>query len=77
MIEKSLFLSEHGGNDGGAHIADGRDCKALPPSEAPAWSRQRRDWEGDYKQEEEATEEQVAQMTDSGLSGCCPQGWLF
>ena len=77
MTEKSLLLSENGGKDGGAHVADGHDSEAPPPLAAPAWLQHCRHWDEGYEEEKEATEEQVAQITDSELLAFVRKGGSF
>jgi hypothetical protein len=78
MEEKSLFLQEHGGH-AAAHLTEA-PADAPPPPSAPtdAWGHplQRRD-EAYYEEDEPATEEQVALMSDNELLAFVRRGGTF
>ena len=71
MCKKSFFISEHGGKDGEAHVADAPE--ALPPPAAPldAWCnltrRRSDDHDHDHDSDSEIIDEQVVHMNDSEL----------
>lgn len=76
MREEVLFLSDHGGKDGGVHLADGTPPPPLHAEVLGQTSRRQDHYDYD-DDDDDMTEEEVAQMSDAELSAFVRKGGGF